>query len=422
MTRVSKQTIAIVGAGLLGRLLAVALNKQGDRITIFDRDAVEGTHSCGYMGAGLLAPISELEMADPLIASLGFDSLALWPNILASLASPVFFQQAGTLLVAHPFDRSEINRFNQAVSNKLRDSLSNDPRFLDGFSCPLSPEFPQRNPVKIHDGLHQVNAQALKAVDIQVLEPELSERFQQGVFIPGEGQLDNRQLMLALRDTLETSASKEDAVCWHANREVVEIKPHRVDGQSFDWVLDCRGLGARPAWPGLRGVRGEIIRVHAPDASLTRPVRLMHPRYPLYIAPRQQGHYVIGATSLESDNAKPMTVQSALELLSAAFAVHPGFAEATILEMGVQCRPALPTHLPQIQTQPGLVRINGLYRHGFLISPKLVDLVTRFLAEEPIEEKFRCLFVSAEASAGARQIGLKSQAISREIHAYAATY
>jgi glycine oxidase len=416
MTTGCNQTVAIVGAGLLGRLLAMALNEQGYRITIFDRDAPDGRNSCGYMGAGLLAPISELEMAESLIAALGFDSLVLWPGLLQSLASPVFFQQAGTLLVAHPFDRSEISRFTQTVGNKLRDSLSNDPGFLDGFSRPLSSEFPQ-NKLGTQNGLQRVDSP-----DIQALEPELSDRFQQGVFIPGEGQLDNRQLMLALRETLDSRAINRPSVCWQANREIRDIKPHRVDGQSFDWVLDCRGLGARPAWPGLRGVRGEIIRVHAPDISLMRPVRLMHPRYPLYIAPRQLGHYVIGATSLESDDTKPMTVQSALELLSAAFAVHPGFAEATILEMGVQCRPALPTHLPQIQTQPGLVRINGLYRHGFLISPKLVDLVIRFLAEEPIEEKFRCLFVSSEASAGARQIRLKSQAISRENPAYAAAY
>jgi len=140
------------------------------------------------------------------------------------------------------------------------------------------------------------------------------------------------------------------------------------------WIIDCRGLGGKPAWPALRGVRGEVARVHAPGIGLTRPVRLLHPRYPLYIAPKENDLYVIGATEVEGEDMSPVSVRSALELLSAAFAVHPGFGEARILELNSHCRPTLPDHRPAIVWDGArTLRVNGLYRHGFMIAPEVAD-------------------------------------------------
>ena len=140
------------------------------------------------------------------------------------------------------------------------------------------------------------------------------------------------------------------------------------------WLFDCRGLGARGDWHALRGVRGEVIRIHAPEVTLTRPTRLLHPRYPIYIAPKPGGVFVIGATEIESDDLSPVSVRSTLELLSAAYTVHPGFAEARVLEISAQCRPVLRDNLPALRwLGPRRLQINGLYRHGFLIAPAMLD-------------------------------------------------
>ena len=155
--------------------------------------------------------------------------------------------------------------------------------------------------------------------------------------------------------------------------------PEQFIGRAL--VIDCRGLGARAQWPALRGVRGEVIRVHAPDVSLQRPTRLVHPRYPLYIAPKPGNVFVIGATEIESDDMSPASVRSTLELLSAAYAVHPGFAEARILEIATQCRPTLPDNRPALrQLAPRVLQINGLYRHGFMIAPAMLDAALQWLA------------------------------------------
>jgi glycine oxidase len=144
--------------------------------------------------------------------------------------------------------------------------------------------------------------------------------------------------------------------------------------------LDCRGLGAKADWQQLRGVRGEVLRLHAPEVELLRPVRLVHPRYPLYIAPKDDHVFVIGATEIESEDLSPASVRSALELLSAAYSVHSGFAEARLLEISTQLRPTLADNLPAVRwLGERCLQINGLYRHGFLIAPAMLDVVLELM-------------------------------------------
>ena len=69
-----------------------------------------------------------------------------------------------------------------------------------------------------------------------------------------------------------------------------------------------------------------------------------------------------------------------MELLSAAYTVHSGFAESRILETLTQCRPTLKNNLPAIRmTETGVMAINGLYRHGFMIAPAIVDCAIELL-------------------------------------------
>jgi glycine oxidase len=111
--------------------------------------------------------------------------------------------------------------------------------------------------------------------------------------------------------------------------------------------------------------------VRLPEVGLSRPVRVLHPRVPVYIVPRGDGHYMIGATVIESDQPTRITARSMLELLGAAYALHPAFGEAEIVEIGTGVRPAFPDNLPRVCRIGGTVYVNGLYRHGFLLAPAL---------------------------------------------------
>ena len=122
-----------------------------------------------------------------------------------------------------------------------------------------------------------------------------------------------------------------------------------------------------------------MARVYAPEVELSRPVRLLHPRYPLYIAPKENHIFVIGATQIESESQAPASVRSGLELLSALYAVHPAFGEANLLELATGLRPTLNHHNPEIRfnRERRLIEVNGLFRHGFMISPAVTGAAVR---------------------------------------------
>ncbi len=341
----------VLGAGLMGRLLAVTLAQAGHRVTVHEAGASDATTSAARAAAAMLAPLAESAVTENGVVRMGSHGLKRWPELIAQLAQPTFFQHNGTLIVWHRQDAAEASRFQRQLDTTAR----------------AMPELQA--------------AQTLDAAAISALEPALGQRFAQGLYLPGEGQLDNRQLLAALLYQLE---QLQVELHWNSPRSPEEFSPGQpsttgTTGQP-DWVFDCRGLGAKPEWQGLRGVRGEVVRVHAPEVTLLRPVRLVHPRYPLYIAPKEDHVFVIGATEIESEDLSPASVRSALELLSAAYSVHSGFAEARLLEISTQCRPTLIDNLPAVRfTGARSLQINGLYRHGFLIAPAMLDVVMELL-------------------------------------------
>jgi glycine oxidase len=163
---------------------------------------------------------------------------------------------------------------------------------------------------------------------------------------------------------------------WHWDSPVTAVEPGalRTAGGDlrFDLVFDVRGTGARPQLP-VRGVRGEIFWLHAPGVALQRAVRLLHPRHRVYLVPRAGDIVVVGASEIESEDRSPVSLRSTVELLAAAHSVIPELAEARIVHSESNLRPALPDNLPHLEVRDGLVRINGLFRHGWLIAPALVE-------------------------------------------------
>ena len=127
----------------------------------------------------------------------------------------------------------------------------------------------------------------------------------------------------------------------------------------------------------LRGVRGEVIWLDCPGHGLTRPVRLLHPRHRVYIVPRSDRDVLVGASEIESEDRSPVSLRTATELMAAAHSVVPALAEARILKLDVNLRPALPDNNPLVEWQGRKLTINGLFRHGWLLAPALVEQALR---------------------------------------------
>lgn len=316
----------------MGRLLAWQLARAGHRVTVADpASGPAEPGAAAFTAAGMLSPLAEQEHAEPEIAALGWRSLALWPAIAAALGQPGLVKAEGSLLLAHGSDLG--------AARRVLARLAEGPEPLDRAA-------------------------------LQALEPALAPDLKAWL-LPGEGQLLPRELLAAL-------AEQAADVDWLWGRRAVAVRPRMLeldDGRRLDadLVIDTRGLGARPDLPDLRGVRGEILWLHAPGVVLNRPVRLLHPRHRVYLVPRPGDVIVVGASEVESEDRSPVSLRSAVELMAAAHSVLPALAEARIVHMETNLRPAFADHRPRIDHQPGLLRINGLFRHGWLLAPVLAE-------------------------------------------------
>lgn len=323
------RSITVLGAGVLGLWQALTLARAGHRVRLIEASTEPFVRSASLYGGVMLAPERELETAPPLLRALGREGIALWRTTYPELIC------AGGLVVAGARDRADLDRFAR----------------------------------------HTQGHETLDAAKLARLEPDLEGRFASALYFPDEAHMSAPAALAFLLEEVRRSGAEVSFG--------VE-KPSDDAGT----IIDCRGLAARDALPELRGVRGERLIIRSREIVLRRPVQLLHPRQPLYIVPWGDGRYVIGATVIETEDDGAVTVRSALELLGAAYALHPAFGEAEILGLGAGVRPAFPDNMPRVivREEGRRIFVNGAYRHGFLVAPVLAKAVAEYLESGALAE------------------------------------
>jgi glycine oxidase len=308
--------VLVRGGGVAGLCVAHELHACGFTVELVERQDVGGGAS-GLAG-GMLAAFCESETAAPEVLQLGRHAAAWWDAAL-----PAQVSHAGTLVVAPPRDTGDLSRFAART--------------------------------KGHEWLDEAG--------IAELEPSLAGRFRKGLFFREEAHLDPRAAL--------------DGLCQKLLAQGVRVETGATESRhgSCDQVVDCTGAAAIGALSGLRGVRGEMLHLETREVSLGRPVRLLHPRHPVYVVPRPAGRFMVGATMIESDDAGPISARSLMELLNAAYALHPAFGEARLLEARAGIRPAFADDLPRVIRDGDTIFVNGFYRHGFLLAPAMARRV-----------------------------------------------
>ncbi|WP_340263284.1 FAD-dependent oxidoreductase [Sulfitobacter pontiacus] len=323
--------VTIIGAGVAGLCTARVLLDRGMRVHLIDRARQPGPQGCSWWAGGMLAPFCEGESAEEPVIRLGQRAADWWGQHTTSL------HRRGSLVISPARDSSDLTRFARRTTSH----------------------------------------QTLTGAEIAALEPDLGDRFAKGLYFQTEAHLSPRIALAELwRGLVADGASFEQG----------EADPETLAQGGI--VVDCRGYHARADLPDLRGVKGEMALLSCPDIEITRPIRVLHPRVPIYLVPRGDGIYMLGATMVEGRAGAHASVRSVLELLSAAYALSPAFGEAEILEIGVDSRPAFPDNLPRIERQGNLIRANGLYRHGFLLAPALATMVADLILDAKTPEIF----------------------------------
>ena len=331
-----KKQIVIAGAGIFGLWHALVLARAGHDVKVLERSNTPFADTASQYAGAMIAPCCEAEAAAPIIRDLGFEAAEIWRKTYPDLIT------RGSIVVAGARDQGELRRFARMTSG--------------------------------HDTLDQGG--------LATLEPALGERFQSALYYADEAHMTTP---LALH-RLMLLAEQHGAVFLFGQKAPA---PTMMPGGT-EVVVDCRGLAARDSLPTLRGVRGERMLVRTRDLKLNRPVRLLHPRHPLYVVPWDDDRLLIGATVIESEDTTAMSVRSALELLGMAYALHPGFGEAEILEMSAGVRPSFSDNIPRVIVREGGRRLyaNGAFRHGFLLAPILAlltrDVISGAVSEHPL--------------------------------------
>jgi glycine oxidase len=325
---VSKKSIVVVGAGILGLWQAYVLARAGNRVRLVEESIEPFARSSSRWAAAMIAPECEAEGAPPIVRDLGHEGLALWRAMYPGLVAN------GTLVVAPARDAADLARFARMTDR------------------------------------HEI----ADAARIAALEPDLAGRFERGLYYSGEAHIDAMKAMNWLLTEIRALGVEVDlGQPWQPRNE--------------DITIDCRGIGAKSDLPSLRGVRGERILIQSRDVTLSRPIRLLHPRQPIYVVPHCEGRFVVGASVIEREDDGPMTLKSALDLLGSAYALHPAFGEASILDIGAGIRPAFPDNVPRIIVEDDgrMIRVNGAYRHGFLLAPVLAKSVVTYVSDGRVE-------------------------------------
>lgn len=330
-----KLKITVLGAGITGLWQAIELAHRGHAVHLVERTVTPFTNAASQLAGAMLAPYCEREGAEAIVQELGLRGLDIWKRTCPAVVCN------GTLVVAQPRDRNELFRFALRTEGHRR----------------------------------------IDAAQLAELEPDLGGRYAEGLLYPCEAHVEPGN---ALAFLLERS-----------RRLGVEVSFGRTsNGAESDYTIDCSGLAARKDLDSLRGVRGERVVVQTREIDLSRTVRLLHPRFPLYVVPWGAGMYVLGATVIETEDAGPVTLRSALDLLGAAYTLHPAFGEARIVGLEAGVRPAFPDNVPRIEVRDRRIFVNGLYRHGFLLAPVLAEMVADYLERGATPDR---LFVDATA-------------------------
>jgi len=365
-------SVLIVGGGVCGLGIGWRLAQVGRPVAVLEQREVgpNSLPAATWASAGMLAPHVEAEPGEERLLPLLLESHARWPAFAQELKEAsgidVGYRTEGTLVVALDRDQVERLRFQYEFQRKLGLELT----WLSG------------------DAVRQ-------------REPHLSRNVIAALYSPHDHQVDNRQVLLALRQAFLAAGGvlREHASVAEILVEKGEVQGVRlISGEILHapvvvvaagaWSATLPGLPPE-ARPPVRPVKGQMLALQTPpDAPLLHHVVWGRD---VYLVPRKDGRLLVGATVEEKNFDARLTAGGVYTLLRRAWEVLPGIDEAPIVEMWAGLRPGSRDDAPILGATPvkGLILATGHYRNGILLAPITADAVSHLILTGETPESIR---------------------------------
>jgi glycine oxidase len=340
--------VIIIGGGIIGLSLSIALRKRGATVLVVERG--EPGREASHAAAGMLAD-SPLE-TPPILQPLATASARMYPEFVHELQ-----------------DES-------GMDVDLRDQ---------GAIFILSPE-------RVYDWPGLVRQYPLPVV-LMELEPALANIDQPAIYLK-ERSLDPRALtsaaLIAARHRgVDISSGTAVTALLMSNGRAAGVS---TSNTSYDApaVVNCAGAWAGQLPPHrfpTRPVKGQMLSVAGASRNLVRHV-IRAPE--VYLVPRSDGRILIGATIEEAGYDKRTEVDTIQHMRQAAIHLVPALSQARMLEAWAGLRPGSPDNLPILGATrtPGYFVATGHFRDGILLAPitaqVMVQLITGAKPERDI--------------------------------------
>ena len=331
--------VAVVGGSVIGLACAWRAARAGFDVRVLDPRGDAGDRgAAAWVAGGMLAPFSEAWPGEDDVFALSVASLRLWDGFLADL---------------EPYE-SGIGPVRSARTTYLLAVDEADARDLD-----LAMGWAAERP-----GTRSGDVERIPRSELRAAEPGLARVARVAYRMAGEGSVDNRRLLAALR-----AACAAEGVTWEAATvtDLDDVDADRV-------VLAAGGGSAALTGLPIRPVKGEVLRLHARPGCEPPPrsvIRAFVRGRPVYLVPREGG-LVVGATQYEHGDDRQVTAGGVRDLLADAETVFPGIGEYELREAAAGLRPMMPDNLPVLGPLPGDPRVlcaTGHGRNGIALTP-----------------------------------------------------